>query len=43
VSVEGSPYPRFKRALQTGKLAVVLADARGVPHIDLTMRWKSWS
>src|SRR5436305_5304263 len=35
VSVKGSPYVRFKRALATGNLALVRAAAAELPAIDL--------
>jgi hypothetical protein len=35
VSLKGRSYSRLNRALQTGKLSLVLAKARGVPHMDL--------
>jgi hypothetical protein len=35
VSVKGSPYVRFKRALSMGNLALVRAAAEELPRIDL--------
>jgi hypothetical protein len=35
VSVRGSPYVRFKRALATGNLSLVRAAAAELPAIDL--------
>ena len=35
VSVKGSPYSRFKRALLTGNLALVRAAAAELPAVDL--------
>jgi hypothetical protein len=35
VSIKGSPYARFQRALRTRKLPVVLATARELRHVPL--------
>jgi hypothetical protein len=35
VTSQGSPYPRFRRALSTGNLALVRAAARELPRVDL--------
>jgi hypothetical protein len=35
VSIKGSPYARFKRALELGKLPLVLAAAAELPRLDL--------
>jgi hypothetical protein len=35
VSIKGSSYTRLNRALQIGKLSVVSAEARDLPHIEL--------
>jgi hypothetical protein len=35
VTSEGSPYSRFRRALQTGNETLVLATARELPRIAL--------
>lgn len=35
MSIKGSPYARFRRSLQGGQLAVVLAEARELPRIEL--------
>lgn len=35
MSIKGSPYPRFRRALTTGRLSVVLAAAAELPRLAL--------
>jgi hypothetical protein len=35
VSIKGSPYSRFRRALEIGRLPVVYAAASELPRIDL--------
>ncbi len=35
VSIKGSPYARFRRALATGNLALVHAAAAELPRVDL--------
>jgi hypothetical protein len=35
VSIKGSPYARFRRALELGKLPLVLAAAAELPRLDL--------
>ncbi len=35
VSIKGSPYARFRRALQTRSLVLVLSEARELPRIQL--------
>ena len=35
MSIEGSPYARFRRSLETRKLSVVLAAAAELQHINL--------
>jgi hypothetical protein len=35
VSTKGSPYARFRRALETGKLALIPRAADGVPQVPL--------
>jgi hypothetical protein len=35
VSSDGSPYARFRRALETGNLAIVRAAASELPRVEL--------
>ena len=35
VSIKGSPYPRFQRALKTGNLAVIRKAAAELPRVNL--------
>src|SRR3954454_16185611 len=35
VSIKGSPYGHFRRALEIGKLPMVLAAAAGLPRLQL--------
>ena len=35
MSIKGSPYARFRRALELGKLPLVLAAAAELPRLDL--------
>jgi hypothetical protein len=35
VSIKGSPYSRFRRALEVGRLPIVYAAAAELPRIDL--------
>jgi hypothetical protein len=35
VSIKGSPYARFRRSLETGRLPVVLNAAAELPHLEL--------
>ena len=35
VSIKGSPYARFRRALEVGRLPIVYAAAAELPRIDL--------
>jgi hypothetical protein len=35
MSIKGSPYPRFRRALLTGNLNVIEAAAAELPAVDL--------
>ena len=35
MSIKGSPYARFRRALEVGKLPIVLAAAAELPRLEL--------